>query len=521
MKTKVLLLSLTTLLSIEQICAQTVQWAVRPTSAQLEGYGQLIKVRKNGKCGLIDHHNQEVVPTKFDSITPFRDGHALVMNIKNKQFKIEGILSEGDLEMQPLTEDVYATQFMWFSDGKMPVVGFGGWGYLNTDGNIAIPCQFQKAYPFSQGYASVMIDDKAYYINRDMDYLPVEAGYGNLLFASSFSGDEAVVYSANSYNPKGYVINRKGRIIRPYKVKPAELKVNKYDHSVGDKTKQMDEQVKQMEIDSRYSVYEDNHLYGYKKNGVIVLPAQLEKAEPVRGEYANVRFKGQNGVLRIIDGGYSAQLENSQIEIRDNYIGKGVLRLSVPAAFEDASIQLKMKNDQGNEMSIQPNINQGNQRLYSISPIEIPRNDTRTTYNLEVWCDNLMLWEKEMNINYVVHKKPVSVTPDAPKPQPDMKIASLSISKPRAKGKKASPQNNFFVTVNVTNKGDARGVATVSLIVDGKPIGNKSVSVRANGSADAVFTISDVRKERYAKVRASLKNGDKIEEASIHFMPFN
>lgn len=521
MKIKAYLLSIALLLPIEQICAQTVQWAVRPTSAQLEGYGRLIKVRKNGKCGLIDHYNQEVVPTEFDSITPFRDGHALVMNHRNKQLKIEGILSEGDSEMQPLTEEVYATQYMWFSDGKMPVSGYGGWGYLNTDGNIVIPCQFQKAYPFSQGYASVMIDDKAYYITRDMDYLPVEAGYGNLLFASSFSGDEAVVYSANSYTPKGYVINRKGRIIRQYKVKPADLKVNKYDHSVGDRTKQMDEQVKQMELDTRYSVYENNHLYGYKKGGIIVLPAQLEKAEPVRGEYANVRFKGQNGILRIIDGSYSAQLENNQIEIRDKSAGKGILKLSLPAAFEDASIQLRMKDDQGNEMSIQPNINQGYQRSYSISPIDVPRNNIMTSYILEVWCDNLMLWEKEMNINYVVHKKPVSVTPDTPKSQPDMKIASLSISKPRAKGKKASPQNNFFVTVNVTNKGDARGTATVSLSVDGKPLGNKSVTVRPNGSADAVFTISDVRKERYAKVRASLKNGDKIEEASIHFMPFN
>ena len=64
-----------------------------------------------------------------------------------------------------------------------------------------------------------------------------------------------MVYSANSYTPKGYVINRKGRIIRPYKVKATDLKVNKYDHSVGDKTKQMDEQVKQMELDTRYSLY--------------------------------------------------------------------------------------------------------------------------------------------------------------------------------------------------------------------------------------------------------------------------
>ena len=103
--------------------SQTVQWAVRPTSAQLEGYGRLLKVRKNGKIGLMDHNNREIVPAKFDSISPFRDGFALAMNRSGKQLRIEAVISDGDFEMQPLSETVYATRYMWFSDGKMPVKG--------------------------------------------------------------------------------------------------------------------------------------------------------------------------------------------------------------------------------------------------------------------------------------------------------------------------------------------------------------------------------------------------------------
>ena len=40
----------------------------------------------------------------------------------------------------------------------------------------------------------------------------------------------------------------------------------------------------------------------------------------------------------------------------------------------------------------------------------------------------------------------------------------------------------------------------------------------------AIFPVSDVRKERYAKVKAILrngKNGKNSDEANIHFMPFN
>ncbi len=523
-----LLFAIFTILLSEAGIAQTVQWAVRPTSAQIEGYGRLLKVRKNGKVGLIDHNGREIVPARYDSISPFRDGFALGMNTSGKQMRIDAVISDGDFEVQPLSETVYATRYMWFSDGKMPVKGADGWGYLGTDGNMVIPCQFQAAFPFSEGFASVMMDDKAYYIDRNMDYLPVEAGYGNLVFASTFSGNEAVVYSGNSYTPKGYVINRRGRIVRSYKVKSTELKINKHDHSVGDKTQQYKEQVQQLQLDSRYSVYQDNHLYGYKKNGEIVLPAQLEKAEPVRGDYANVRFKGQNGVLRMIDGKFAMQMDNNQISVSGNQTDKGTFSLSIPSALEDASLQIKMVDSQGKEMAIQAYNNQGIRRSYSFQPVETPQASSSSDYRLEVWNDNLLLWKRNCLIDYVVKEQPKKEAEETPiikeDSSPKLRIAYLSLSKPRAKGKRANPKNDFFVTVTVKNTGDERGNAAVSLYVDGKPAGNKNISVRGQGTADAIFSVSDVKKERYAKVKAILKNaknGQNSDEANIHFMPFN
>ena len=125
------LLLLFSLLLAGNVSAQTVQWAVRPTSAQLEGYGNLIKIRKNGKCGLISHDGRDIISARYDSISPFRDGYALAMNARGNQMKIEAVISEGDYEIQTLTESVFATRYMWFSDGKMPVKGAAGWGYLS------------------------------------------------------------------------------------------------------------------------------------------------------------------------------------------------------------------------------------------------------------------------------------------------------------------------------------------------------------------------------------------------------
>lgn len=507
-------------LFLEEMTAQTVQWAVRPTSAQLEGYGDLLKMRKNGKCGLIDHNNRTIVAAQYDSISPFRDGYALAMNYQGRQMKIEAVISEGDYELMPLTETLYATRYMWFSDGKMPVKGNGGWGYLGTDGNVAIPCQFQAAHPFSEGFASVMIDDKAYYIDRNMDYLPVEVGYGNLVFASTFSGNEAIVYSGNSYTPKGYVINRRGRIVRSYKVKPDELKVNKYDHSVGDKSQIFNSQVSQLPVDSHYSVYEEKGLYGYKKNGVIVLPAQLDKAEQVRGDYANVRYKGQNGVLHMVEGNFSMSLESKDIEIKGSQSDKGCLNVNIPSALEDAAIRLRMYDRQGNEMYLQANNSQGEHRSYSFHPTIIPNQSNTLSYRVEIWNDNLMLWSNNCSINYIVKKEPKDNPSADVVEKPKLTIASLSLSAPKASSKRANPKNDFYVTVTVRNSGDERGNGVVSLSVDGQPVGSKNIGVRGHGSANAIFAVSNIRKERYAKVRATLKNGNKSQEASIHFMPF-
>lgn len=523
MKRKLLLLILCLLGTV--VClSQTVQWAVRPTSAQLEGYGKLIKVKNKGKVGLIDHGNHIVVPADYDSISPFRDGYALALSSVGKQLKIEAVISERDFDIQPLSETVYATQYMWFSEGKMPVKGAGGWGYIGTDGNIAIPCQFQAAFPFSEGFASVMLDDRAYYINRDIDYLPVEAGYGNLLFASTFSGEEAVVYSANGYNPKGYVINRRGRIVRPYKVKSTDLKVNKYDHSVGNREQKYKDQVLQLTEDRSYEIFKINQLYGYRKGGRVVLPAQLEKAEPVRGNYANVRFKGQNGILRFIDGNFSVQMKNNRIGIKGSNIEKGHLLLNVPSALADANLILKMYDEKGMEMNLMANTNIGEQREYLFSPIKHPDQSCVEKCRLELWGDNLLLWKDDTEVNYNVSKEIRPVGDSKEKvAEPKLSIAYLSVSTIKPKSKRANPKNVFSVTVAVKNDGDLRGNATITLFVDNKQSGTKRISVKGHGLSDAIFEVSDVRKERYAKVKAILKEGDgkKNGEANIHFMPFN
>ena len=514
-------------MSLFTVKAQTVQWAVRPTSAQIENYGNLLKEKKYGKCGLIDLNNQEVVPVMYDSISPFRDGFAVALNKVNNQLKIEGVLSEGDYELMQVSTPVYATNYMWFSEGKMPVKGEDGWGYLDTDGNIVIPCQYQIAYPFSEGFASVKIDNKTYYINRNMNYLPVEVGYGELVFGSTFSGQEAIVYSGYSLTPKGYVINKKGQVLRKLKEKLKDLKVNKYDHSVGNRAQQYKDQVQLLDVDSHYEVFQENGLYGYKKDGVVVLPAQLDKAETVRGEFANVQYKGMDGVLHLVDGSFSAQLDNRKIDVLGQDVERGFLVVNIPEALVDAPFQLVMVDENGDKMQVNSLTTQGEKRSFSFLPAKVPSKSGTVNYTMELWSENLMLWKEKGSVDYVVSKpvsigETVKVKVESAKTDRKLSIASFSISAPKAKGKFADPNFIFYVNVVVENTGDKTGNAVVSLKVDGKQMGKpQSINVRGHhGKASVQLPVAtNVKKERYAKVQAILSDGKGSQEVNIHVMP--
>ena len=504
--------------------AQTIQWAVRPTSAQLESYGELYKVRRNGKIGLIDRHERTIIPVAYDSITPFRNGYALLLNNRGDKMKIEAVVSDGDYDIQPVLYEVYATNYPWFSEGKMPVEGNSGWGYLGTDGNMAIPCQFQIAYPFSEGVASVKIKDKAYYINRDMDYLNIEGAEWGLVYASTFSGNEAVIYTKNL---KGYVIDKKGRQIRPYKVDAKNIKTNSYDHSVGNKAQMYNDQVSNLAIDNSYIVYEENRMFGYKRNGRVLVPPQFESAEPVRGDYANVRFKGQNGVIRFVDGDVDVRVVDSSVKINSGVVERGRLQLSLPEDLMDATVQINVNENHGREMQVRSNTNQGLNRLYYFQPVNAPEESETVQCDFEVLVDNLILNRSSFKVNYSVYKPVIEVpaVSDEDKTsvviKPVLTAASFALSNPTAKAKRANPSDVFYVSVAVSNNGDERGNANVILFVDEKRVGEGTISVRGHSVANAVIAVPNIKKERWAKTRAILaNNGASSNVSEIHFLPF-
>ena len=62
-----------------------------------------------------------------------------------------------------------------FSEGLAPVKKNGKWGFINTKGDLVIPCEYDFAYSFSNGVALVELNNKYGYIDK----------YGNSTFSET------------------------------------------------------------------------------------------------------------------------------------------------------------------------------------------------------------------------------------------------------------------------------------------------------------------------------------------------
>lgn len=185
---------------------------------------------------------------------------------------------------------------------------------------------------------------------------------------------------------------------------------------------------------------------------------------------------------------------------------------------EDASLTVKVIDSDGKEVNVQANVAIGQHRSYTFLPNTTPKEDGPNFYELEIWSESLLLSKDDIAINYTIKKK--TATTKVTTYIAENKVPKLSISQPKATSKRANPKNDFYIAVAVNNSGDAYGNGSVTLYVNDQLVGSKSVGVRSHGIANAVFAIPGIKKERYARVKAVLKNGTS-QESNIHFMPFN
>lgn len=187
----------------------------------------LVTVWKDGKAGCIDQEGNVVVPFAFDDIGDFKKGSAVA--ILNEKY---GLIDRSGNLLMPCEWDavsicrhsetpLYAVRkgdkyglmyasgkmahpceltemsFDGFQDGLMLIRNEHGYGYVNEQGEIAIPCQWPAALDFRNGLARIYTGERFGYIDTSGKLLfPVPEDWRVTEEIFSFFNDDGEITSS-------------------------------------------------------------------------------------------------------------------------------------------------------------------------------------------------------------------------------------------------------------------------------------------------------------------------------------
>lgn len=198
------------------IHAQTMEWLCKPgtyTEIQYMGHDMFKVKNENGKWGILSAQGKTVIKTEYDSITPFSENRALILQGRKNRI-IYIINPQGETIQHFESQNVYATSYPYYKEGFLPFKDEKGlYGYLNIQGTVSINAKFSLSAPFQDGVATVLYRD----------------GYFGLI---TQSGGSAIIdntkYRFLSSPVNGFVLaqneNRRGDLLRVMQLNGNKLK---------------------------------------------------------------------------------------------------------------------------------------------------------------------------------------------------------------------------------------------------------------------------------------------------------
>ena len=183
-----------------------------------EGFASVYKIGEGG-WGYIDTTGKLVVPHSFNLAAPYTGGVAIVSISSGDEDRpyLHSLLNANG-ELLAVFDYIYIGEF---SEGLAVVTTiveveeddqqneYEWHGFIDKNGKIAIPCEFDQALDFSEGLAAVSIDYLFGYIDKSGETV-IPFAYEQ---ASSFSEGLAAVYSQGKYG----FIDATGKVVIPIK----------------------------------------------------------------------------------------------------------------------------------------------------------------------------------------------------------------------------------------------------------------------------------------------------------------
>lgn len=339
--------------------AQVPQWRIHPKYASIEILGNgLYMVSNNGKYGLLNAQEQEILPLEYDRIEPFEAHYALLYN-NNKPVAYvsdKGVLKDiSDQGFEVIGEPR-------FFNGYLLVKNDIGYFYLRAEDCKAFG-PYNGGTPFSEGFAAVRIPKNPKKI-LDGDFIPAMLSAATAAeeklnldkfdaddvdFISSVSNGKSVIslkkhlyeydFRKGSLTPMhtdGNTANKKSRVTaneRPCKVlseqdgfsiltKQGKLTFDPRMRLSGilytgmdPKTVEVPQEIVEEKTSAIHAAAESGGLFGLAFNDTDILTPQFNEVSQAWNEEVIVKQKGKYGII-YVDPRYSCRFslnDNSAI----------------------------------------------------------------------------------------------------------------------------------------------------------------------------------------------------------------
>lgn len=324
--------------------AQVPRWVLHPKYDNIEMLGNgFYLVTNNGRTGVMNANEKEVVPLQYDKVSPFNTHYALVY----KDGRFVGYMSDqGRVKEFPAGQYQVAEQPSFY-DGYLVVSNINGYFYLRaSDDEVIGP--FTGAMPFTEGYAVVKVpNNPKKVLGGDYTIQVLSAKTGKLErlnlgeydtddvdFISGVSNGKSIIvlkkrfheydFSKGTLTPihiDGNIANKKSRVManeRPVQVMSSEngflvqfktgqmtfdplMRLTSIEY-VGQGKKGVDvpevaKEEKKSPIQSK--AFPGTDLLGLNYNGKEILSAQFEKVSALWGNEAQVMTGGKYGILSV------------------------------------------------------------------------------------------------------------------------------------------------------------------------------------------------------------------------------
>lgn len=195
------------LITATNLQAQIPMWALHPTYDMIKplNNGNFV-VTKNGKQGILDAQESQIVPIKYDKIDFFIGNMGLIYN-DNKLIAY----TNDNGEMKDVSNMDYKTVCLdRFSDGYLAVSNQSGYYFLKDNGDTPLgPYTF--VYPFSEGYAWVKVPKSAKHVTDGgytFDVLSAETGQPVYLALGEYDKSD-IDFISTSSNGKCIIVLKK------------------------------------------------------------------------------------------------------------------------------------------------------------------------------------------------------------------------------------------------------------------------------------------------------------------------